>query len=188
MATTGRRDGWVMVGMAIAAASAAAASFTGLHGLALAAGWPERLAWLLPLTIDAYAMTSTRVWLVPGHNRRGQGFAQANAIGAIGASIVGNAVYHMLSTGILTVAWPIVVAVGAVPAAVLGLTAHLHALRTIDRDQPSTAKEPTPGPGITESSRSRSGRPSAGRSGVRSPGPYRGRDRRQSRGRQQGRP
>ena len=30
--------------------------------------------------------------------------------------------------------WPIVVLVGAVPAAVLGLTAHLHALRTIEQD------------------------------------------------------
>jgi hypothetical protein len=127
-----------MAGMAIAAASAATASFTGLRGLAVAAGWPDRLAWLLPLTIDAYAMTSTRVWLAPGHARRGRGFAQANAIGAIGASIIGNAVYHMLSIGLLTVAWPIVVAVGAVPAAVLGLTAHLHALRTVDRDRLTT--------------------------------------------------
>jgi hypothetical protein len=137
--TTRHRDGWVMVGMAIAAASAATASFTGLRGLALAAGWPDRLAWLLPLTIDAYAMTSTRVWLAPGHTRRGQSFAQANAIGAIGASIVGNAAYHMLSTGLLSVAWPIVVGVGAVPAAVLGLTAHLHALRTVDRHQHTAA-------------------------------------------------
>jgi hypothetical protein len=137
--TTRHRDGWVMAGMAIAAASAATASFTGLRGLALAAGWPDRLAWLLPLTIDAYAMTSTRVWLAPGRTRRGQGFAQANAIGAIGASILGNAVYHMLSTGLLNVAWPIVVTVGAVPAAVLGLTAHLHALRTVER-------EPVPAP------------------------------------------
>jgi hypothetical protein len=136
--TTRDRDGWVMVGMAVAAASAATASFTGLRGLALAAGWPDRLAWLLPLTIDAYAMTSTRVWLAPGRSRRGRGYAQANAIGAIGASIIGNAAYHMLSVGLLTVAWPIVVSVGAVPAAVLGLTAHLHALRAVHpvTDQP----------------------------------------------------
>jgi hypothetical protein len=133
--TTRQRDGWVMVGMAVAAASAATASFTGLRGLALAAGWPDRLAWLLPLTIDAYAMTSTRVWLAPGRSRRGRGYAQANAIGAIGVSILGNAVYHMLSTGLLTVAWPIVVSVGAVPAAVLGLTAHLHALRAVESEE-----------------------------------------------------
>lgn len=122
------RDGWVMAGMAVAATSAAVASFTGLRGLALAAGWPERLAWLLPITIDTYAMTSARVWLSGmTHARR---FARANAIGAIFVSIVGNAAYHALSVGLVSVSWPVVVIVGAVPAAVLGLTAHLHALRT----------------------------------------------------------
>jgi hypothetical protein len=135
--TTKPRDGWVMTGMAVAAASAAVASFTGLRGLALVAGWPDRLAWLLPVTIDAYAMTSARVWLAGmSHTRRARRFAQANAIGAIATSIVGNAAYHAVSVRLLTVSWPIVVVVGAVPAAVLGLTAHLHALRTIERDRP----------------------------------------------------
>jgi hypothetical protein len=127
------RDGWVVVGMLVAASSAAVASFTGLRGLALVAGWPTRLAWLLPLTIDAYAMTSARVWLTGTTQARR--FARANAIGAIAASILGNAAYHLLSAGLLAVSWPIVVLVGAVPAAVLGLTAHLHALRTLDRDR-----------------------------------------------------
>jgi hypothetical protein len=135
--TTKPRDGWVMTGMAVAAASAAVASFTGLRGLALVAGWPDRLAWLLPVTIDAYAMTSARVWLAgTSHTRRARRFAQANAIGAIATSIVGNAAYHAVSVRLLAVSWPIVVVVGAVPAAVLGLTAHLHALRTIERDHP----------------------------------------------------
>jgi hypothetical protein len=52
-----------MAGMATAAVSAAVASFAGLRGLAMVAGWPDGLAWLLPVTIDAYAMTSARVWL-----------------------------------------------------------------------------------------------------------------------------
>lgn len=52
---TGVRDGWVVAGMAVAAASSAIASFAGLRGLAEVAGWPARLAWLLPITIDAYA-------------------------------------------------------------------------------------------------------------------------------------
>jgi hypothetical protein len=143
-----------MTGMAVAAASAAVASFTGLRGLALVAGWPDRLAWLLPVTIDAYAMTSARVWLTgTSHTHRARRFAQANAIGAIATSIVGNAAYHAVSVRLLTVSWPIVVVVGAVPAAVLGLTAHLHALRTIERDRPGpdanedgTESEPESGP------------------------------------------
>ncbi|MFI6073931.1 DUF2637 domain-containing protein [Actinoplanes sp. NPDC051343] len=127
------RDWWVIVGMAVAAISAAVASFAGLRGLAQVAGWPDQLAWLLPVTIDAYAMTSARVWLagtVGGKTARR--FARANAIGAITTSIVGNAGYHLIAAGIVAISWPIVVLVGAVPAAVLGLTAHLHALTTIN--------------------------------------------------------
>nr|BFE65915.1 hypothetical protein GCM10020063_104410 [Dactylosporangium thailandense] len=138
---TGRRDGWVMAGMLVAATSAAVASFTGLRGLALLSGWPERLAILLPVTIDAYAMTSARVWLAGISPRRAIRFARANAIGAISASIVGNAIYHAAAAGLLVVSWPVVVVVGAVPAAVLGLTAHLHAVRTGDDPVPA-ATEP----------------------------------------------
>lgn len=124
------RDWWVVAGMTVAAVSAAVASFSGLYGLASAAGWPKRLAWLLPLTLDAHAMTSARVWLADTtRSAAARRFARANALGAIVASIAGNAAYHAIGTGLLDVTWPIVVLVGAVPAAVLGLTAHLHALR-----------------------------------------------------------
>ena len=146
MTSTSRapRDRWVMIGMSIAATSAAVASFTGLRGLALVAGWPGRLAWLLPVTIDAYAMTSARVWLSGATQARR--FARANAIGAIMASILGNAVYHTISVGLLDVSWPIIVVVGAVPAAVLGLTAHLHALRTVDASRSPNTTERESGP------------------------------------------
>jgi hypothetical protein len=127
------RDLWIMAGMLVAAASAAVASFTGLRGLALITGWPPRLAWLLPVTLDAYAMTSARVWLAATTRaRRARRFARANAIGAITASIAGNATYHSVTVGLMHISPPIVVLVGAVPAAVLGFTAHLHALRTLD--------------------------------------------------------
>jgi hypothetical protein len=130
-APNGDRDWWVIAGMVVAAASAAVASFSGLRGLALIAGWPDRLAWLLPLTVDAYAMTSARVWLAASTSSTGaRRFARTNALGAIAASIAGNAAYHAVGAGLLAVSWPIVVAVGAVPAGVLGLTAHLHALRS----------------------------------------------------------
>jgi len=135
-------DRLVLVGMLVAAASAAVASFTGLRGLALMAGWPDRLAWLLPLTIDAYAMTSARVWLAQASPARR--FARANAIGAIAASIAGNAAYHLNRAGLLAVSWPIVVLVGAVPAAVLGLTAHLHALRSAPAEPAASASASEP--------------------------------------------
>ena len=95
------RDWWVITGMAVAATSAAVASFSGLQDLASLAGWPPDLGWLLPITVDAYA-----------------------------ASITSNAIYHPVHAGLLSVTWPIIVVVGAVPAAVLGLTAHLPAPTT----------------------------------------------------------
>ncbi|HSV67560.1 MAG TPA: DUF2637 domain-containing protein [Mycobacteriales bacterium] len=139
------RDWWVVAGMATAAVSAAVASFAGLRGLAEAAGWPARLAWLLPVTIDAYAITSARVWLAGSAGTPGaRQFARANALGAITASIAGNAAYHAIGVRLLAVSWPIVVLVGAVPAAVLGLTAHLHALRSRTGPGPSTPDSPEP--------------------------------------------
>jgi hypothetical protein len=143
--TAGQRDWWVIVGMSVAAISAAVASFAGLRGLAQVAGWPDRLAWLLPVTIDAYAMTSARVWLAGTlGSSQARSFARANAIGAIATSIVGNAGYHLVAAGLVAISWPIVVLVGAVPAAVLGLTAHLHALRTVaaaDHDPPPSTED-----------------------------------------------
>ncbi|MGI5207506.1 DUF2637 domain-containing protein [Spirillospora sp. CA-108201] len=125
------RDWWVVIGMTIAAVSAAVASFAGLYGLATVAGWPVRLAWLLPITIDAHAMTSARVWLASTtRSAAARRFARTNALGAIAMSITGNAAYHAIGAGLIDLSWPIVVLVGAVPAAVLGLTAHLHALRS----------------------------------------------------------
>ena len=56
-------DPLVVIGIVVTAATAAVASFTGLRGLAEDAGWPRGLAWLLPVTLDTYAMTSARVWL-----------------------------------------------------------------------------------------------------------------------------
>lgn len=131
--------------MTVSAASAAVASFSGLRGLAEAAGWAAELAWLLPVTIDAHATTSARVWLAastrsPGARR----FARSNALGAIAVSIAGNAAYHALGAGLITVSWPIVVAVGAIPAAVLGLTAHLHALRSRTEPGGSEASPASP--------------------------------------------
>lgn len=144
---TAERDLWAVSGMTVAATSAAVASFSGLRGLASAAGWPEHLAWLLPVTVDAYAMTSTRLWLAGrARHKHARRFAAANALGAIAGSVAGNAVYHAVSTGLLAISWPIIVSVGAVPAAVLGLIAHLHALHTGTEPTAETLPGPEPEP------------------------------------------
>lgn len=137
----GGRDWWVICGLSVTAVSAAVASFTGLRGLAELAGWPHAMAVLLPLTVDAYAVTATRVWLVasaPGG--RARRFARANALGAIAASLVGNATYHAITAGVVGMSWPIVVVVGAAPAAALGLLSHLVALRGQDDESETAAR------------------------------------------------
>jgi hypothetical protein len=160
------RDWWVMAGTTVAAVSAAVASFDGLRGLARLAGWPGELAWLLPVTLDAYAMTSARVWLAgTTRTRAARRFARANAVGAITVSIAGNAAYHAHGAGLLAVSWPIVVLVGAVPAAVLGLTAHLHALRgrTEPEPDPPRRRKSEPNSSPQNGTHKRSGPASGGR-------------------------
>jgi hypothetical protein len=117
--------------MAVSAASAAVSSFAGLRALAVVAGWPVVLAPLLPLTVDAYAMTATRVWTSEStRSARARRYARTNAVGAILLSLTGNAVYHLIAVRLVAASWVVVVAVGAVPALVLGLVSHLAVLRT----------------------------------------------------------
>jgi uncharacterized protein DUF2637 len=137
------RDWWVILGMTITAISAAVSSFSGLQSLAVATGWPEPLSFLLPCTIDAYALTATRVWLSAAtRSARARRFARWNAVMAIGLSLVGNAVWHLIAAKVLTVTWPIVVLVGAVPPAVLGLLSHLAVLRGQVDPAPVTVPRP----------------------------------------------
>src|SRR5689334_5347538 len=125
------RDGWVSLGIAVSAISAATSSFAGLRSLAEVAGWPTLLSFLFPLTVDAYSLTATRVWLVKATSSvRARRFARTNAILAILMSLCGNAIWHLIAAGLLANSWLIVVAVGAVPALVLGLVSHLAVLRT----------------------------------------------------------
>jgi hypothetical protein len=125
------RDIWILLGMTIAASSAAVSSFEGLRSLAVTAGWPALLAPLLPLTVDSYAMTSVRVWLSAStRSARARRFARANAVGAVLLSLAGNATWHLMAVHLVAVSWQIVVLVGSVPALVLWLVSHLAVLRT----------------------------------------------------------
>lgn len=148
--TTGR-DWWVAAGMAVSSASAAVSSFDGLRSLALLAGWSIYMAPLLPLTIDAYAMSATRVWLADSTaSNRARRFARRNAVGAILASLLGNAVYHTIAAGLVEMSWLVVVVVGGVPPVVLGLVSHLAVLRrqsdpAVLPSVPSTAAIPVGG-------------------------------------------
>jgi hypothetical protein len=131
--------------MGVTAVSAALSSFTGLRSLAEATGWPPPLAPLLPLTVDAYAMTATRVWLARSTTSpRVRYFARWNAVGAVGLSLSGNAIWHLLAAHVIAMNWTLIVAVGAVPPAVLGLLSHLAVLRTHTDAVPQNRPVPRP--------------------------------------------
>jgi hypothetical protein len=159
-------DGLFAVGMAAVALAAAVSSYSGLASLADLAGWNHRLALLLPVTIDAYAMTATRAWLSPRTPQHARRWARRNAIGAIITSVAGNGVAHAAHAGEFHVGWPIVVAVSAIPSIVLGLITHLWHLR--NTPDPQTTRAATvvrPEPTGTPAAPAASGMPAAGPTG-----------------------
>ena len=140
---SGQGDALFALGMAAVSLAAAISSYSGLALLADLAGWNHRLALLLPLTIDAYAVTATRVWLSPKTaGRRARRWAKGNAIGAIATSVAGNAVSHAAAAHVFTPTWPVVVMVSAIPSIVLGLITHLWHLRNTPDPVPATAAVP----------------------------------------------
>jgi hypothetical protein len=112
----------------VVAAAAAVLSFAALRDLALVCGFTPRLAWLLPVVIDAGAAAGSLVWLggwAAGSARR---FARALALGLLALSVAANALGHGLVAFDLAPAWWVVVIVSAVAPAVLGAVVHLAVL------------------------------------------------------------
>lgn len=156
-----KRDLLSVLGMVAVAGAAAFTSYSGLDGLAQLAGWPGKLAMLLPVTIDAYAMTATRVWLSPARlTKKARAWARNNAIGAISMSVLGNTIYHAAAAHVLTVTWPVVVGISAIPSIVLGLTVHLW--HVADDLEPEPAPKQSPGPAIAEPEQVRAAYPILG--------------------------
>jgi hypothetical protein len=132
-------------GLVVVGVAAALLSFTALAGLAALAGITGhagalRLAWLVPVSIDAYAVTSTRVWLYAGVSPETRAWARANALTAVVASATGNVTYHTLTaSGHI---W-VVVIVTASPPLMLGAAVHTAVLVSGDR-RPGPAPDPRP--------------------------------------------
>lgn len=118
------------LGLAVVALAAAVLSFASLRHLAISCGTTATLAWLLPVCIDAAAVVATRVWLAASSPDPARRFARKLALGAFLLSVAGNAADHALSAYGIVPPWWAVVAVAAVPPAILAGTAHLAALVT----------------------------------------------------------
>lgn len=141
---------WVL--LVVVASAAAVLSFSALRDLAILCGFHERLAWLLPLVVDAGAAAGCLVWLGrhPGAGRR---FARTLTWTLLASSVAGNAVVHGLTAYHLAAPWWLVVMVSAIAPAVLGAVVHLAVLisRTEPDDDPAEVDldEDDPKPGLT---------------------------------------
>lgn len=134
---TEERDRLTSAGLYVVGGAAAVMSFTALADLAWLLGvraeiplpWvgvpPLRVAWLLPLAVDVFAFTASRVWLQGRTNAEALAVAQRAAWAAIGTTVLGNGAHgYLVSVGTGQPWWWSVV-VSAIPALALGALVHL---------------------------------------------------------------
>lgn len=114
--------------LAVVAGAAAVLSFAALDELGALCGFGA-LSPLLPVVIDAGAAAGSVAWLARGGGEA-RSFGRILALLLLGSSVAGNALSHALSAYAVTPTWGVVVAVSAVPPAVLGAVVHLAVLAT----------------------------------------------------------
>lgn len=135
------------------ALAAAVLSFAALRDLAILCGFGPKLAWLLPVVVDAGAAGGSLVWLGDHAPTQARRFAQRLALTLLGLSISANALGHVLAqAGGPAPAWAVAVASGAAPA-VLAALIHLGVLcgRTEDSAAPKPQAEPRDEPTLAVS-------------------------------------
>lgn len=130
--------------LAVVALAAAVLSFDALHGLARLCGFGPAFAPLLPVVIDAGAAAGSLAWLTQPLGRA-RTFGRALALALLVGSVAGNALGHGLAAYATRPAWWVVVAVSAVPPAVLGAVVHLLALVAQARSAAREAAADDPG-------------------------------------------
>ena len=117
--------------LAVVAMAAAVLSFSALRDLGLACGFDPRLAWLVPVVVDAGAAAGSVSWLSqPSPVARV--FGRRLAVVLLAASVIGNGIAHLLEAYDLEAAWWLVVAVSALAPCVLGAVVHLVVLAVQD--------------------------------------------------------
>lgn len=133
-----------LTGMAVVGVAAAVLSFSTWVQLAETVGFTQtttidmpfttdelvlRIAWLLPLAVDCYALTVIRVWLNSPHGSGVVRYAKGNAIGAIVLTVAAQAVYHAVTVADQVKPadlWPFAVVIGGIPPLLLGLVMDLY--------------------------------------------------------------
>lgn len=116
-------------GALVVAVAAGWASFATLAALAEATQWPGGY-FLLPTSIDVLGALACYVWLTKSFPQDARRFARWTTLAVIGASVVGNGIGHLVTSGKLTPSVLLIVLVGAVPPASLAALIHLIVLAT----------------------------------------------------------
>jgi hypothetical protein len=132
-------------GLAVVLTAAAVLSFAALRDLAIAVAIDERLAFLLPIAVDAGAAVSCTVWLAPSVRADARRFACWLTWSLLSATVIGNAAQLGMHANHVVPPWWVAVLVGAVPPAVVGGVVHLLVLDgRAEKHEPVEDEKPTP--------------------------------------------
>ncbi|MFG2833149.1 DUF2637 domain-containing protein [Streptomyces sp. NPDC048434] len=115
-------------GAVLVGAVAMAASASTLAALGYAVGWTQwdgRMAWALPVSVDALALVAGAVWLSQRVSRRAQDLARTVTLIAVFGSVVLNSVGHLVESHDVNInpAWRI--GVSTVPPLTAAVVIHL---------------------------------------------------------------
>lgn len=148
-----RADPIEIGGLAVVTTAAVVLSFSALAGLGVLVGfgtvplfgWDAPLSLLVPLCIDAYGATASRIAVNRAYSAETRRQAMIHGMIAIGVGIAGNACYHLIEGGVWDLGgamWVLVIAVSIVPPVALGALVHLMSLCARDRRAAEEAHEP----------------------------------------------
>src|SRR5690606_34587542 len=141
-----------VAGLSAVLLAAAILSFSALRDLAIAVRIDERLAFLLPIAVDAGAAVSCTVWLSPSVRPDARRFACWLTWSLLTATVIGHAAQLGMHANGITPPWWVAVLVGAIPPAVVGGVVHLLVLdgraatTPVDEPAPVAAEVPAPDP------------------------------------------
>jgi hypothetical protein len=134
------------IGIPISLAASAAVSFQGLSGLGALIGIAH--PWLLPISIDVYAITATLIAMFLPEGHRARTAAEWNARLGLAMSMGGNAAERAIHLGSYTASDGILTFIGAWPSLIVERLLHLQgrladSVKTTDTVTDTEAPAPT---------------------------------------------
>jgi hypothetical protein len=118
----------LVVGAGVVGTVAMAASASTLAALGHAVGWTQwdgRMAWALPVAVDALALVSGVAWLARSIGARARTLAQKVTLAAVVGSVGLNALGHVVESGDVDVTPLLRIGVSTVPPLVAAVAVHL---------------------------------------------------------------